>query len=139
MVKPLEFTYFGRPDSTVKRNYINMCQNLYPCLSVLQTAEFGKTRKGNVRVIAFTKEKTGTSGDNILESNLRNVVNVIGFSSNIYMFWVVTELMEGRNYSNIMNMEILSNSVSSGFTRICAFVMNVVIFSASSHNQLLSQ
>lgn len=43
----------------------------------------------------------------MLQSNLTNVVNVIGSSLGVSAFGVTTEFMQERNCTDILNMEIL--------------------------------
>lgn len=66
--------------------------------------------------------------------------NVIGSSPNVYTFGVMTEFMQDRNYTNILNMEVLlRNSMSSGFAqefvlgRILTNILNIVKFLVNSH------
>lgn len=73
----------------------------------------------------------------ILESNLTNVMHVIGFSSNVSSFGVMT-VHTGRTHTNVLNIEVLLRNF--GFTqefilgRILTNVMNVVKILTNSYN-----
>lgn len=76
--------------------------------------------KIDVCVNAFTqRSKVWDIRGFMLESDLTNVVNVIGSSLGVSAFGVTTEFMQERNCTNILNMEILLRNhilrIHSGF------------------------
>lgn len=128
-------------DSLLKRNYVNLCGRVFKPHNSLDTVIYIFERN-YIKVMCMLKllpidQKCGVSGF-ILESNLTNLMNVIGFSSNVYSFGVMT-VHTGRTHTNILNVEILLRNLE--FTqefilgRILTNVMNVVKILTNSHNR----
>lgn len=127
-------------DSTLKRNYINLCGRVFKPHNSLDTVMYVFERN-YIKVMCMLNllpidQKCGVSGF-LLESNLTNVMHVIDFSSNVYSFGVMT-VHTGRTHTNILNIEILLRNL--GFTqefilgRILTNVMNVVKILTNFYN-----
>lgn len=89
----LEFSYCATTETpyeekckfmwqSIQASYFTRHQNIYL---------WGKPHKSNLRAKAFTqRSKVWDIRGFILESNLTNVVNVVGFSLNVYSFGIMT-------------------------------------------------
>lgn len=79
----------------IKRSYVNLCGRVFIQASQFtrhQNIHLGeKSHKSNLHAEAFThRSNLWDIRGFILESNLTNVMNVIGFSSNVYSFGIMT-------------------------------------------------